>query len=275
MPTTTDPDSTLLVVDDDPDVRTLMSEYLQACGFRVMEGADGLEALEQMERIRPSVVVIDLAMPRLGGIEAIKRIHAFDPSVRIVVVTGEPRATLRVEAMAQGARAVLLKPLELEDLWRAVTGSSSHSPLAGMATPAAPRKPAAADGPGAGVHVLIVDEQPEMRALLERVLAEHGYRVQAVETPIHAASAIRRRRPDLVLLALEMPQRFPLQAVSAIQAIASDIPIIMLSSSSDLAKHALAAGVYDYVTKPVDLPHLLSALEAVVTTRTRGRDRRG
>jgi CheY-like chemotaxis protein len=270
----TESDSTLLVVDDDRDVRELLTQYLQACGFRVIEGADGLEALEQIERIRPSVVVIDLAMPRLGGLEAITRIHAFDPSVRIVVVTGEPRAAVRQEAVAQGARAVLRKPLDLEDLWKAVSGSTSRSPVAMAAVTGGPRKPAASEA-GTGPQVLVVDAQPEMRALLESVLSEHGYRVQTVETPIHAASVIRRKRPDVVLLALEMPQRFPLQAVAAIQAIASDLPIILLSSSSDLAKRALGEGVYDYVTKPIDVPHLLSALKAVTTTKNRGRDRSG
>jgi CheY-like chemotaxis protein len=62
---------TVLVVDDDPDVRNVLTLFLQAEGFRVATAADGLEALEYLHRgeVRPDLILLDLAMPRMGGVQ--------------------------------------------------------------------------------------------------------------------------------------------------------------------------------------------------------------
>ena len=67
------PTSRILVVDDDRDVRETVVEFLRGEGFDVVEAANGLEALVQVKRARPSGIVLDLLMPRLGGLDAIKR----------------------------------------------------------------------------------------------------------------------------------------------------------------------------------------------------------
>ena len=62
---------TVLVVDDDPEVRAALGEYLRSEGFEVLEAENGLEALVHVKRARPRAVVLDLMMPRLGGLEAL------------------------------------------------------------------------------------------------------------------------------------------------------------------------------------------------------------
>jgi DNA-binding response OmpR family regulator len=68
-----------LVVDDDADIREILAEQLATHGFEVLTAGNGLEALLHVKRERPGAVVLDLAMPRLGGLEALKRIRAFLP----------------------------------------------------------------------------------------------------------------------------------------------------------------------------------------------------
>src|SRR5207244_13615486 len=97
------PASKVLVVDDDRDVRETVVELLRGEGFDVVEAANGLEALLQVKRARPAGVVLDLLMPRLGGLDAIKRIRTFDPAIRIVVITGSPDPELVRQAQALGA----------------------------------------------------------------------------------------------------------------------------------------------------------------------------
>jgi CheY-like chemotaxis protein len=106
----------VLVVDDDVEVRSVLIEYLRGAGFLVYEAKNGLEALLHVKHQRPDAIVLDLSMPRLGGIEALKRIVKFDPRIQVVVITGEMDAEVHRQASRLGVRAILAKPLSLPDL---------------------------------------------------------------------------------------------------------------------------------------------------------------
>jgi len=84
----------VLVVDDDPDMRAAVAEFLNMQGFEVVEASNGLEALLQVKRLRPHGVVLDIMMPRLGGVQALRHIRAFDPRITVVVVSGVTDADL-------------------------------------------------------------------------------------------------------------------------------------------------------------------------------------
>jgi CheY-like chemotaxis protein len=124
----------VIVVDDDAEVRGLTAEYLRTHGLEVIEAANGLEALLSFKRSRPAAVVLDLCMPRLGGLDALKRMVAFDPAVHVVVVTGEANADLRRQAVALGAKAALAKPVALPDLLAALGLPPRSSALTTSAT---------------------------------------------------------------------------------------------------------------------------------------------
>src|SRR3989442_7593390 len=94
-------------------MRAVFAEYIRLQGFQVLEAKDGLEALLQVKRERPRAVILDLAMPRLGGIDAFKRIVKFDPTIAVVVVTGETDTHLDRHASLLGGRTVLRTPVGL------------------------------------------------------------------------------------------------------------------------------------------------------------------
>lgn len=112
----------VLVADDEDEVREVFSEFLESEGFEVIQAVNGLEALLHVKRSRPSVVLLDLRMPRLGGLDALKRIRSFDPTIAVVILAGDVDPDVRREALALGARAVLFKPIGLRDLLAAVRG---------------------------------------------------------------------------------------------------------------------------------------------------------
>jgi CheY-like chemotaxis protein len=85
-----------------------LGEYLRSHGCDVLEATNGLEALLQVKRQRPAAVVLDLNMPRLGGIEALKRMRAFDPAMVVMIVTSvtddrELRPAIRGARRAEAA----------------------------------------------------------------------------------------------------------------------------------------------------------------------------
>src|SRR3989442_9683778 len=113
-----------LVVDDDPEARKVLKDFLRLRGLAVLEARNGLEALLSVKQHRPGVVVLDLNMPRLGGLETLKRIRPFDPTIRVAVVTEDPDAAIHQQARDLASSAVLIKSLV-----RAQLGKSLGIPL--------------------------------------------------------------------------------------------------------------------------------------------------
>ena len=244
----------VLVVDDDPDMRAAVAEFLNMEGFEVVEASNGLEALLQVKRLRPHGVVLDIMMPRLGGVQALRHIHAFDPRITVVVVSGVADADLLRQASLAGARACLTKPAALSEIAAALGG---RLPLPREEPPrvAPPRR-------GAG-RVLVVDDEREIREVLQEFLAEKGYDVRPAPDAAAAIAAVTAEPPDVVLLDIQMPGLGGIDALAAIRAVAPDVKVIMVSgtSSVDLASRALAYGAFDYVAKPIDLAYLQRSLE--------------
>lgn len=108
----------VLVVDDDPLIRSSISDILDLEGYPVATAANGAEALEEVERNVPSLVLLDMRMPVMDGWGFAGAVHARGIDVPIVVITAAQSA----EAWAGevGARGFLAKPFELDDLLDAV-----------------------------------------------------------------------------------------------------------------------------------------------------------
>lgn len=115
----------ILIVDDEDELRTILSEQLQQLGVEILEAKNGLECLLHVKHEHPDVVVLDLTMPRLGGIEALKRIHKFDPRIRVIVLTASPDLAQHAAARSLGASEVHTKPYDLEKLARRIAGEAA------------------------------------------------------------------------------------------------------------------------------------------------------
>ena len=107
-----------LVVDDHPVVRNGLCECLESCGrVRVVgQAGDGETAYRIYKQLRPDVVVLDLVMPGISGLEVIRRIRRFDPEARLLVFTAHDHAAYLERARQAGANGFLSKERELEDL---------------------------------------------------------------------------------------------------------------------------------------------------------------
>jgi len=110
--------STILVVDDYVDNRTLLSAWLRAKGYKVVEAQDGREGVLQANRSNPDLILMDLAMPELDGIEATRQIrgrrtHSCTP---IFAITAYGTNDVKADAMAAGCTEVFAKPLDLAAL---------------------------------------------------------------------------------------------------------------------------------------------------------------
>ncbi|HSX66486.1 response regulator transcription factor [Nocardioides sp.] len=116
MPTTPAPKPHVLVVDDDRAVRESLRRSLEFNGYRVSMASDGAEALAGIGTVKPEVVIMDVMMPRLDGIEATRALRAAGHDVPILVLTARDAVGDRVDGLDAGADDYLTKPFALQEL---------------------------------------------------------------------------------------------------------------------------------------------------------------
>jgi len=108
----------VLVIDDQAGIRALMTEVFTALGIEVLEAKNGSEGLETMDRRQPDMILLDMKMPGLSGIETLRLIRAKNYAVPIILVTAYQENDIIVEAERLGVTARLVKPFDIEELKR-------------------------------------------------------------------------------------------------------------------------------------------------------------
>ena len=106
----------ILVVDDEPSVRAALQRALTLERYQVEEAADGREALEQLGGHEPDAVILDVAMPRLDGLETCRRLRSAGSRVPVLMLTAREEVRDRVAGLDAGADDYLVKPFALEEL---------------------------------------------------------------------------------------------------------------------------------------------------------------
>ncbi|MDQ1317659.1 MAG: two-component system, NtrC family, response regulator AtoC [Candidatus Poribacteria bacterium] len=102
----------VLIVDDEEDIRDILSDRLQAYGYEVLTAIDGIEALEKVEKASPDLVLLDIQLPGLDGMEVLSRIKRDHPQITVIMITAHGRIQLAVDAMKQGAYDFVEKPFD-------------------------------------------------------------------------------------------------------------------------------------------------------------------
>jgi len=109
------PAATILVVEDDAETRQVVVRELTARGYRVEAAADGQTAIERWEQRRPDLVLLDLGLPDLDGLQVVRRIRR-DASTPIVILSGRYEEREKVEALDRGADDYVTKPFGIDEL---------------------------------------------------------------------------------------------------------------------------------------------------------------
>lgn len=112
--------TTILIIDDDLEIRMILRKFLSTSGFQVVEAADGREGVRQFSNANIDLVITDILMPEKDGLAVIREIHAMDPQMRIIALSGGGM-TLSAEtslyvAKKMGAVRSLAKPFTRDEL---------------------------------------------------------------------------------------------------------------------------------------------------------------
>lgn len=116
----------LLIVDDEAEIRELLSRHFRYLGYEVSLAINGEDALDKMESERVDVVVSDIKMPRMDGVMLLERLRREYPMVRVIMMTGHVAQEAILACMREGAETCIFKPLEdLSELENSVQNAVS------------------------------------------------------------------------------------------------------------------------------------------------------
>ncbi|HQU28136.1 MAG: sigma-54-dependent Fis family transcriptional regulator, partial [Nitrospira sp.] len=167
----------ILIVDDHPDIVLMLTDRLEALGYDTVSAADGKEALQQWEREAPNLMLLDLEMPQMNGMEVLHQLastgrrETFDPASQsaqgfseslplpVIVMTAHGTISKAVEAMRAGAYDFLTKPIELDHLTLVLNKVLTREALT--------RQVASLRGEVESRYAKIVGESPQVRSMVE------------------------------------------------------------------------------------------------------------
>ena len=242
----------ILVVDDEPNMRRTLADILQDEGYRVSTASSGEEALECCSKEEYDVILLDVRMPGMNGVEAFQQIRRHQEHVRVILMSAYSVDELKESALDEGAIAFLAKPLDIDRLIKLI-------------------------GEVKDTAILVVEGEESVASTLHDALREHGYRVTVTQSPHDALELVEQIRFDLIFIDAQLPAMNGLEFYLAIKELTPRAVGIMITGLEAkfeaIAREAVRRAAYTIVKKPLDIDHVLRLLEHVTGRSVSGAPR--
>jgi len=239
----------ILIVDDEMNMRRTLAAILSDEGYEVATAATGEEAVDLCSREQFGIVLMDVRMPGIDGVEAFRQIRRHREGVRVILMSAFSVEHLKEAALDEGAIAFLPKPLDLEKVVHLV-------------------------GEVKDTAILVVENDEGTADALSNNLKKQGYRVTVTESAHDALELVEQIRFDLVFMDVNLPAMNGLELYLAIKDITPSAVAIMITGMEEefetLAKEAVRRNAYTIVRKPLDIDHVLELLERLTGRRASG-----
>ena len=206
----------ILVVDDDTALAEGIADVLDAKGYKVSVANDGFIALDLVKKDPFNIVLMDIRMPGINGVETYRRIKGIRPGIKVILMTAYSTEDLVEEAIHEGVCQVMDKPIDLDGLIALI------ETLAGKA------------------RVMVVDDDSSFCEAIKDVLERKGFKVQTAGDYAEAISLARKDPVDLFLIDIILPTQNGFETYLALREIDPKASYIMITGYSeetgDLAK---------------------------------------
>ena len=234
----------ILVVDDDKEFCASMTDILEAKGYAVESENSGQAAIANVKGKSFDVVLMDIKMPGMNGVEAFKQIKKIRPKTAVIMITGFSLEDLIKEALAEGAFGVLRKPLDIDKLIEQIELAKER-----------------------GMLILITDDDPNTRETFKDVLEAKGYKVSTATTGEEAIEQSKERPNDILFIDMKLSALNGLETYLAIKEINPRAISVIITGyyeeMKDLVDKALQKGAYTFLQKPLDMDKVLGLIEEI------------
>ncbi len=237
---------TILVVDDDRDTADFIKRHLEASGYRVSLLGRGRAVETWVEEKRPDLILLDLILPDIGGLDVLRALKS-NPETSDIPVIVETIVPDDGAAWEMGVTDYLVKPVAGERLLQAVEQALTWQG-----------------------RILIVEDDPDTVRMLAATVRQVGFTPLLATEGYEAMTLARRYRPDLILLDLRLPGMDGYEALTHLKrdAVTQTIPIVAISAhvsdTEQERKRLVALGATSFLSKPFGIGELLTEIETAL-----------
>jgi DNA-binding NtrC family response regulator len=233
--------SRVLVVDDDPNLTDLLVDTLSAIGYEPHSAGSAQEALRILSSTHIDLVISDINMPEMSGIELLQEIKKLNRRLPVMLITGIGSDGIRAQAYSKGADGFLAKPFRI---------GTMESEIGKMLLSLRKRR------------IVVIDDNQEFLSSLCQRLEERDNEVHAFSNIKDSTEFLSYNPVDLVITDLKMPDGDGLSLIDQLHSRFPNLPVIMISAyaTDELLERIRKSGVQKFMPKPLDF----SELEIVV-----------
>lgn len=233
----------ILIVDDETGMRETLYDILEDMGYHTAIAVDGHEAIQKVKDNAFDVILMDVKMPGMDGVETFKEIKKIHPGAAVVMMTAYAVEDRLREAMREGAYSVVHKPFNIERIIGLIEGI----------------KP--------GGLILVVDDDPNARETFKDTLENKGYQVNTASSGEEAIEIARDNKLDMVFIDMKLPAMNGLETYLTIKEINPQAVAVMMTAyqreMGDLVEEALKKDAYACLYKPFDVGEAIQLVDVI------------
>ena len=241
----------ILVVDDNEDFCQNVKDVLELKGYQVQTASDGFKALDIVKQNGINLVLMDIKMPVLNGVESFKKIKEVAPDLPVIMVTAYAVEELIRESLQNDAFGVLRKPVDFEKLFSMIERAILK-----------------------GSMILVVDDDENLGENIKDVLNDKGFKVRIAVDGNVAIKLAEENKFDIMLIDMKLPPLNGLETYLAIKEIRPNVVVIIITGyigeMADMIEEALSKSAYMCIEKPIDLDKLISLLKKIKRQKEKG-----
>ena len=233
----------ILVVDDDRRIVKTTCDILKIKGYEAVAAYTGEEGVGKVKTDAPDCVLMDIKMPGISGVEAMKQMHEIVRTLPVVLISAYATEELTEEAKQGGAYAVLNKPIDFQMILSFLSLLHKEE------------------------SILVVDDDPNFCKTIKDILTLRGYQVETESSPQHVMNELEKSYKLVVVLDLKLGDANGLELLQQIRAKYPTKPVVLVTGyrqeMGDSIEKARQIGAYTSLYKPFETEGLLSLLEEI------------
>lgn len=239
----------ILVVDDDRKIVKTTCDILRVKGHEPVAAYSGEEGVSKLRSDAPDCVLMDIKMPGLSGVDALKQMKEIAPALPVILVSAYATEDLLEEARQAGTYAILSKPLNIQMVLSFLDLLHKKE------------------------NILIVDDDPNFCKTLKDILSMQGFRVETVTQAQEVMRGLENDRKLVVLLDLKLGEASGVDVLKQIRQRYPSMPVVMVTGyqqeMGDAIADGLQSGAYTCLQKPLEIDALLRIIEEIRLSRLR------
>jgi DNA-binding NtrC family response regulator len=244
----------VLLVDDNLDFLDSTKDVLEDQGYQVDTATNGEDALNQVNNHPFDVILMDIKMPRMNGVESFIKMKKKNPQVKVILFTAYSLETLIQRARSEGVCEVLNKPLDMVRLFHTIEKVRKSRE---------------------GGCILIADDDRALCDSLFDILSQKGYEVAVTGDGQKAVSKAKNKPFDILLLDMKLPHSNGLEVYRQIKSLQPNLVAIIMTGYAEemreLIDQTLKENAHTCLAKPLKIETLIELLDEIIVAKNEGR----